>query len=232
MPGTNMEPKAQETLASALQHVREMKTQRVADLRPYQAFAAGVIAGLEDSGILTGLEAGEWKKKLDDIGTEPSKRVRRRPRSKSSPPRPDLGFVKLVPGPRDPEAFLDGYMRIVAVELLNDRVRVHWNLHPLPSHFALLGDDLRKLDEDTEGLAEEDREHQRFIARSHRLHRLMQFTASDNVGTKYRHSRGGSSGSMERSEESGISDFQPAAPNDATSFVVRVYDAKFTISLI
>ena len=230
--GAQMEPKVQETLASALQHVREMKTQRVADLRPYLAFAAGVIAGLEDSGILMGPEAGEWKKKLDDIGAEASKRIRRRHRSKSRPPQPNLGFVKLVPGPSDPEPFLDGYIRVVAVELLQDRVRVHWNLYPLPSHFALLGDDLRKLDQDTEGLAERDREHQRFIARSYQLHRLIQFTASDDRGTKYRHSRGGSSGSIERGEESGIADFEPAAPNEATFFVVRVHDAKFTISLI
>jgi hypothetical protein len=227
-----MEPKVQEALASALQHVREMKTQRVADLSRYLAFAAGVIAGLEDAGILTGPEAGEWKKKLDDIDAEPTKRVRRRPRPKAKPPQPNLGFIKLLPGPRDPEPFLDGFMRIVAVELLQDRVRVHWNLYPLPSHFALLGDDLRRLDQDTEGLAEQDREHQRFIARTYRLQRLIQFTASDDLGTKYRHSRGGSSGSIERGEESGIADFQPTAPNEATFFVVKVHDAKFTISLI
>jgi len=226
-----MEPKVQETLASALQHLREMKAQPVADLRPYLAYAAGVIAGLDDAGILTGPEAGEWKKKLDDIDAGPTKPVRRRPRSKSRSPQPNLGFIKLVPGPRDPEPFLDGFMRIVAVELLQDRVRVHWNLYPLPSHSALLGDDLRKLDQDTEGLAEQDRERQRFIARTYWLHRLIQFTASDDLGTKYRHSRGGSSGSIERGEESGIADFQPAAPNDATLFVIKVRDAKFTISL-
>ena len=122
-------------------------------------------------------------------------------------------------------------MRIVAVELLQDRVRVHWNLYPVPSHAALLGDDLRKLDQDTEGLAEPEREHERFVARAFRLHRLIQFAASDDVGTRYRHSRGGSSGSIERGEESGIADFQPAAPNEATSFVVRVQDAKFTIAI-
>jgi len=227
-----MEPKVQEILASALQHVREMKTQRVANLSPYLAFAAGVITGLEDAGILTGPEAGEWKRKLDDIEAEPAKRVRRGPRSKSRPPQPNLGFIRLLPGPRDAEPFLDGFMRIVVVELLHDRVRVHWNLYPLPSHVALLGDDLRKLDQDTEGLAEQDREHQRFIARTHRLHRLIQFTASDDLGTKYRHSRGGSSGGIERGEESGIADFQPAVPNEATFFVVKVHDATFTISLI
>jgi len=227
-----MEAKVQETLASALQHVREMKAQRVADLRPYIAYAAGVIAGLEDAGNLTGREAGEWKKKLDETSAEPTKRTGRRPKSKSRPPQPNLGFIKLVPGPRDPEPFLDGFMRIVALELLQDRVRVYWNLYPLPSHLALLGDDLGKLDRDTEGLAEEDREHQRFMARSYRLHRLIQFTASDDLGTKYRHSRGGSSGSIERGEESGMADFQPPAQNEAKVFVVKVHDATFTISLI
>jgi hypothetical protein len=96
----------------------------------------------------------------------------------------------------------------------------------------LLGDDLRKLDRDTEGLAEEDREHQRFVARTYRLHQLFQFTASDDLGTKYKHSRGGSSGSLERGEESGIADFQPALANEAKVFVVKVHDAMLTISLI
>ena len=121
---------------------------------------------------------------------------------------------------------------MVALERLQDRVRVHWNLYPLPSHLALLGDDLGKLDRDTEGLAEEDREHQRFIARTYRLHRLIQFTASDDLVIKFRHSRGGSSGSTERGEESGIALFQPAAANEAKFFVVKVHDAMFTISLI
>jgi len=224
-----MEPKVQQTLASALQHVREMKAQAVRDLRPYLAYAAGVIAGLEDAGILTGREAGEWKKKLDEIDAEPTKTARRRPSSNSRSAQSNLGFIKLVPGPRDPEPFLDGFMRIVAVELLQDRVRVHWNLYPLPSHLASLGDDLRKLDQDTKGLAEEDRESQRFMARTHRLHRLIQFTASDDLGTRYRHARGGSS--FGQHEESGIADFLPAAPNEATHFVIKVHDAKFTISL-
>jgi hypothetical protein len=226
-----MEPKVQETLASALQHVREMKAQRVADLGPYLAYAAGVVGGLEDAGILTAREAGEWKKKLDEIDAEPTKRAGRRPRPESRPAPPDLGFMKLVPGPRDPEPFLDGFMRIVAVELLQDRVRVHWNLYPVPSHSALLGDDLSKLDRDTEGLAEHEREHRRFVARTYRLHRLIQFTASDDLGTKYRHSRGGSSGSIERGEESGIADFQPAAANQAKFFIVKVHQTTFTIAL-
>jgi hypothetical protein len=227
-----MEPKVQATLASALQQVREMKTRRAPDLSLHLAFARGVVAGLEDADLLTGPEAGEWKKKLDDLEGEPTKRRRRRPGSKSRPRQANLDFVKLVPGPRSAEPFLDGSMRIVAVELLPDRVRVHWNLYPLPSHSALLGDDLAKLDQDTEGLAERDREFQRFVARSQRLHRLIQFTASDDLGTRYRHSRGGSSGSIERGEESGITDFQPAAPDGATSFAVRVHEAKFTIPLV
>jgi hypothetical protein len=112
-----MEAKVQETLASVLQHVREVKAQRVADLRPYIAYAAGVVAGLEDAGNLTGREAGEWKKKLDEISAEPTKRMSGRPKPSPVPLQPNLGFIKLVPGPRDPEPFLDGFMRIVALEL-------------------------------------------------------------------------------------------------------------------
>jgi hypothetical protein len=226
-----MEPKVQTVLASALQYVREMKAQRVNDLTPYLSYASGVVAGLEDAGIITGPEAGAWKKKLDALGEEPTKRARRRSRQITKPQPPNHDFIKLVPGPLDPKPFLDGFMRIVAVELLQDRVRVHWNLHPLPSHAALLGEDLEKLDGDTAGLAEEDRERERFVARTNRLHHLLQFTASDDAGTKYRHSRGGSSGSIERNEESGIADFQPAAPSEAKSLGVTVHDAKFTIPL-
>jgi hypothetical protein len=227
-----MESKVQETLATAVQYVREMKAQRVANLRLYMAHAEGVVAGLESAGILTGREAGEWKKKVWAVGEAPAKRSARRPRPGPSTASPNLGFIKLVPGPRDPEPFLDGFMRIVAVELLQDRVRVHWTLYPVPSYAALLGDDLRRLDEDTEGLAGDAREQQRLTARVVRMWHLLKFSASDDLGTRYRHSRGGgSTGGAERGEQSGVADFQPAFPDGATSFVIHVHDATFDIPL-
>jgi hypothetical protein len=64
-----------------------------------------------------------------------------------------------------------------------------------------------------------------------RLDDLLRFSATDDLGTNYRHSRGGSSGSVERGEESGIADFQPAAPIKAKSFVVRAHEATITILL-
>jgi hypothetical protein len=227
----NVEPKVQETLAAALQYVRDMKAQRPADLRLNLAHADGVISGLENAGILTGPEAAEWKRKLWEIVEGPAKRVRRSVVSKSGSPAPNLGFIKLVPGPQDPAPILDGFMRIVALELLEDRVRVHWTLYPLPSYEAVLGDDLKRLDADTAGLAENDREGQRFTSRYLRLHNLLRFSGTDDLGTNYRYSRGGSSGSIERGEESGIADFQPAAPIEAKSFVVKVHEATITILL-
>ncbi len=231
MLGIQMQPKVQETLASALQYVREMKSQRVADVTPYMAHADGVIAGLENAGILDGSEASVWRRKLYAIVEQPTRRAGKRPRPAHRTQTPNLGFIKLIPGPTEPEPFLDGFMRIVAVELLEDRVRVHWNLHPLPSYAALLGDDLAELDADTAGLAEDDRAHQRLTARYTRLHHLLRFNASDDRGTEYRFSRGGSTGDNERGEERGIADFKPAARGDADSISIRVHETKFTIPL-
>jgi hypothetical protein len=226
-----VEPKVQETLAAALQYVRDMKAQRAADLPLNAAHAEGVVSGLENAGILTSAEATEWKRRLWEIVDGPAKRMHRTSRPRSGSHAPNLGFIKLVPGPQDPAPILDGFMRIVVLELLEDRVRVHWTLYPLPSYEAVLGDDLKRLDADTAGLAENEREGQRITSRYFRLHNLLRFSATDDLGTKYRHSRGGSSGSIERGEENGVADFQPAAPIEAKSFVVKVHEATFTISL-
>src|ERR1700694_2938712 len=104
-------------------------------------------------------------------------------------PQPRTGFIRLVPGPRNAERLLDGFMRIVAVELFQDRARIHWNLSPLPSYEAMLAGDLATLDGYTEGQTERDREHQRSSARLTQLYGLVRFTASDDLGTKYRYSR-------------------------------------------
>ncbi len=226
-----MKPEVQATLASALQYAREMKAQRVANLRIYLAHAEGVVAGLEDTGALTGKEAGEWKKKVWVLADEPAKRSGRVRRPTSRLPKPITGFIRLIPGPHDPEPLLDGFMRIVATELFQDRVRIHWHLSPLPSHEAVLSDDLKELDGDTEGLDEDSREDQRFSARLIRLHRLLRFSASDDLGTKYRCFRGGSGGSVDRGELGGVADFLPGLPTDASSLVIGVHDAKFTIPL-
>lgn len=226
-----MEPQVQETLASALQYAREMKAQDVAHLRIYLAHAEGVVAGLEGAGALTGKEAGEWKKKVWALVDEPAKRSRRARRPTSKLPTPISGFVRVIPGPQDPEPLLDGFMRIVATELFQDRVRIHWHLSPLPSHEAVLGDDLKELDGDTRGLEEDRREDQRSTARLFRLHRLLRFSASDDLGTKYRNFRGGSGGSVDRGELGGVADFLPGLPSEASSFVIRVHHARFTIQV-
>jgi hypothetical protein len=122
-------------------------------------------------------------------------------------------------------------MRIVAVELFQDRARIHWNLSPLPSYEAVLAGDLATLDGYTEGQTERDREHQRSSARLTQLYGLVRFTASDDLGTKYRYSRGGSGGGVQSGELCGLADVQPAVPADATELFIEVHGAKFTVPL-
>jgi hypothetical protein len=226
-----VKPEAQETLAAALQYFRDVMAQkRSTEARSALAHAVGVIDALVSAGELTREEGDERKSKMYDLVDDPSKR-RRPQRNPPKAPYSPTGFLKLVPGPYDPTQFLDGFVRIVAVELYQDHLRVHWNLRPLPSYSALLGDDLNELDRDTEGLAEDERERKRFFSRMNRLHRLLRFTATDDVGTKYRHSRGASSGSGQVDELGGVAIFEPALPADAASLRVMVHETEITISI-
>lgn len=226
-----MKPESQEALAFALQHVRDAKAKRrSAELRAAVAYVEGVVDGLVSAGELSTNEGALRKRETYEV-SDPATKRRRPGRADPRPSRPSTGFLRLVPGPDDPRPFLDGFIRIVAVELFKDHVRVHWNLSPLPSYSAVLGDDLKALDRDTQGLAEEDREHQRFASRMNRLFRLLRFTATDDVGTRYRHSRGGSGGGGQFEELAGVAIFEPALPRGTRSFTVEVHDAKTVIQI-
>jgi hypothetical protein len=226
----------QEIAAEALEFVRARKRHQDPELEYLIAHAEGVVAGLESLGALTSPQATVWKRRIAELSAEtddqPVDPVTSAglSRQEIGPPPPSR-FVRLVAGPVEEKPLLDGRVRIVAVELFLDRVRVHWDIAPLPSFATVLGEDRDALDRDTEGLEPERRSLIRDSAFSQRLHYLVQFRISDDVGTEYQFRRGHATGGAHGEERFGSSDFTPAPPKNASEIVVQVRDAKFKVAL-
>jgi hypothetical protein len=64
----------------------------------------------------------------------------------ASTPAQSSRFWRLVPGPDCEEPLAGGRLRIVALELFDDHVAVHWRLAPPPDPEALFSSDLIALD--------------------------------------------------------------------------------------
>lgn len=112
-------------------------------------------------------------------------------------------------------------------ELFLDRVRVHWNIAPVPSFESIMGDDIAGLDRDTEGLEPERRSIVRDTAFHQRLSQMASFgpAITDDVGTVYRPSGGHASRAGLGEEWFGSRDFVPplqeAHPSSSSELVRR-----------
>jgi hypothetical protein len=220
-------PEIQGLLVQTLQDLREPGPQPAGRRREAFVHADGVIFGLEEIGAITAAEGKAWRTRVWELQAD----SKRKPHAVTNARRPrQVSRVeRVILGPPEAQPFLDGWLRIVAVELFPQFVRVHWNLGPTPSYEALLGDDLAEVDRDTEGLPGEERENQRYRARALRFYRLFQPTLSDDLGTKYRSPRARSAGPMERDEETGITDFTPSMPSEASSLEIKVLDCRIVV---
>lgn len=227
---------AQEIAAGALEFVRARKRHRDPDFEYLIAHAEGVIAGLESLGALTSPQATVWKRRIAELSPETDDQPVD-PATSAGLSRQEVGpsppsrFVRLIAGPVEEKPLLDGRVRIVAVELFLDYVRLHWDIAPLPSFKTVMGEDLAALDRDTEGLEPERRSLIRDSTFSQRLHYLAQFRISDDVGTEYRLRRGHATGGAHGEETFGSSDFTPAPPENASEIVVEVREATFEVAL-
>ena len=148
----------------------------------------------------------------------------------SCPAAPPSTFRRLVPGPDSGEPVAGGHLRIVALELFDDHVAVHWHLAPHPNPDVLFEADLTALDRDTECLPEWERtECRRSFGRRLLLRIAERFVVTDDAGTTY-HPIGGSSGDDE-DELVGRQRFAPGVPEAATELVIGGPGARFTVDV-
>ena len=147
------------------------------------------------------------------------------------PPFPVAQFLDLIPvDGADGSVPYGGRVQILGIERYDTKVAVAWRLAPLPDPEAPYAAELHAHDQDTEGLPERDR----MMLRRQFLHHLnphlaQQLTLSDDLGTEYRHTGGGSGGGME--ERIGRAELRPAIPEDASELTVHWDDLAFLISL-
>jgi hypothetical protein len=219
--------KTQVVLAAALAHVRDMRSAESGDIPVRIAHASGVIAGLEDTGALTSAEASEWKRRLDELSAEGDPRAREPGSGRAERLDPTAGLLRLVPGPFEAPLF-DGRLRVVLLELYEDRLYLYWHIAAMPSADAILGGDIVDLNRDLDGLSPEARDEQRWIAVRTRLH-TRDFALSDDLGTRFRWTRGNGGGGGD--EMWGVRVFVPAVPEGASSLRLQFHDAEVRIPL-
>ena len=218
----------QAVLAAALAHIRDMRNAESGDISLRIAYAGGVIAGLEDTGALTSVEAGEWKRRLDELRheTDASADDPTEPHPDSDRSGANARFLRLIPGPFE-VAFFDGHLRVVVLELFADRLSLYWHI-AMPSVESILGADAVALNRDIGELPSDTQDMEKRIAVQMRLH-SRQFVLTDGVGTKFRavHSTGGGS----QGEEWGVRVFVPAVPAGASTLHLQFHEAHLSIPL-
>lgn len=219
--------KAQVVLAAALAHVRDMRSAESGDIPLRIAHASGVIAGLEDTGAITSAEAGDWKRRLDELTADPDVSTHQPGTGRAEHLDPTAGLVRLVPGPFEAPLF-DGRLRVVLLELYEDRLYLYWHVAAIPTVEAILGADVIALDRDLDGLTSEAQDDQKWTAVRTRLH-SRDFVLSDDLGTRFRGTRGSGGGGGK--EMWGVRVFVPAVPVGASALHLQFHDAEVTIPL-
>jgi hypothetical protein len=150
------------------------------------------------------------------------------------PPRPPAvpvaRFLELIPvADADREVPFGGRLQILGIERYDTKVAIAWRMAPLPDAEIQYADEVREHERDTEGLPDGERKmlRQRFL---HQLDRARyHFSLSDDLGTEYLRTGGGSGGSLE--EQTGRAQFMPGVPQDASLLTVHWDDLTFPVSI-
>ena len=147
------------------------------------------------------------------------------------PAAPIARFLELIPVvDADRPVPYGGRLQILGIERYDSKVAVAWRMAPLPDAETQYADELAAHDRDTEGLPEDERRmiRQQFL---HRLNRpaAHKLTLSDDLGTDYRGTGGGSGGSG--NEQTGRAQFMPGIPQAASMLTVRWDDLDIRISI-
>jgi hypothetical protein len=144
---------------------------------------------------------------------------------------PVARFLELIPVvDADREVPYGGHLQILGIERYDSKVAIAWRMAPLPDVEIQYAHELRDHDRDTEGLPEGERRmmRQRFL---HQLNLPARYklTFSDDLGTEYQRTGGGSSGGG--NEQTGRAQFMPGIPNAASMLTVRWDDLAFQVSI-
>lgn len=150
------------------------------------------------------------------------------------PPRPPAvpiaRFLELIPVVNaDREVPFGGRLQILGIERYDSKVAVAWRMAPLPDAEIQYAEGIREHERDTEGLPEGERKmmRQRFL---HQVDRTRyDFSLSDDLGTEYRRTGGGSGGGRE--EQTGRAQFMPGVPETASMLTVRWNDLAFPVPI-
>src|SRR5438045_1299546 len=144
-------------LAAALSDLRTLKRRRDdAGVSLGVAYTTGLLEGLRVSGALTSAEALDWKGRIghvEDTHDSPTPDdARPSSNAETSHALTDQQMSRVIAGPFE-SALFDGLFRVVALEVLADRIYVHWRIAPLPTLGAVSGvHDSTAFSRDLEGL--------------------------------------------------------------------------------
>ena len=148
-----------------------------------------------------------------------------------TPAAPIARFLELIPvADADRPVPHGGRLQILGIERYDSEVAVAWRMAPLPDVETQYADGLHAHDRDTEGLSE----HERTMMRQRFLHQLSRpagskLTLSDDLGTEYRSTGGGSSGGG--NQQIGRAQFMPGIPQAASILTVHWEDLNFSVPI-
>jgi len=144
---------------------------------------------------------------------------------------PVARFLELIPVvDADREVPYGGRLQILGIERYDSKLAVAWRMAPLPDAEIQYADELRDHERDTEGLPEGERRmmRQRFL-RQLNLQERYKLRLSDDLGTEYRGTGGGSSASD--NEQAGRAQFMPGIPKGASMLTIRWDELAFEVSI-
>jgi len=221
--------KAQGHLAELVSKARATKyADEQTKSKAFDRFIAALNA-LQSVGAISKEDSTEWASRMMvALGGEPLEHPE---------PVPSVGKSTLVPPPfseskflalvsvTEAEGLLDhgGRMEILGVELFCDKVNINWRIFPEPDYEVVFASELAGQEPDLDGLPISQQQ-QRRNQLLHRLQMQGRFIGlSDDLGTEYRSTRGGSSGTG--GEKKGHSEFAPGVPTAARQLTILWDDA-------
>jgi hypothetical protein len=140
-------------------------------------------------------------------------------------------FERSMPGPDAEFDFHGGRLRVIAVDLYDSSVDIRWRVAPEPDIEDVFPDESAQMARDSEGTQEWAAEHLRDKGRRGlRNMRLYRFELSDDVGSQYRQSSGGSGGRP--GEMTGTARFSPAPPADASVLTLNWHGLEVDVPLL
>jgi hypothetical protein len=204
----------------------------------------GAIEALRAAVVMEADEVYDWNSRLHQaLGLEPlepappgSTGARAIFIGEGGPPAPPsvaptARFLELLPvADADRPVPFGGRLQILRIERYDSAVAVAWRLAPPPDAELQYAEELRAHDRDTDGLPDQERT----MMRQQLLHRLSRgprhaMTLADDLGTEYRGTGGGASGSG--NEQTGRSRFMPGIPPEASTLTVHWQDLAFLVAL-